>query len=391
MLIGIDASRAISPAPTGTETYSCEIIRALLQLDRENSYRLYTRAPVPREFFSAQSPTFGVQSPKSDVRRPASDHELRNTQYAIRSLPFPRAWTHARLSYEMLAHAPDVLWVPAHVLPAIHPRRSIVTVHDLGQFYFPEAYPPATRLYHFWSTRWNARAASHIFADSLATKNDLMRFCQVAPEKISVVYPAYDAQLYQPVRDAARIEAVREKYHVGIDYIITVGTIHPRKNYTQLLDAFASLRPETWNLKLVIVGKRGWLYDEIFKQTQSLRLSISFLEYVPPEDLPSLLSGARAFVFPSLHEGFGLPILEAQACGVPVICSNTSSLPEAAGQGALLVDPRDEDAIADGIARVLSDRALREELIARGFENVKRFSWEESAGKVQRVLSQKTA
>ncbi len=377
MLIGIDASRAVSDAPTGTETYSRELIRALLRIDRENTYRLYTRASVPRDYFVSPS----------TVHRPLSTFELR-------SIPFPRLWTHARLSYEMLTRPPDVLWVPAHVLPLVHPRRAIVTVHDLGQFYFPEAYPLATRLYHFWSTRWNARAASHIFADSQATKDDLIRFCGVAPEKVTVVYPAYDAQTYQPVRDTARIEAVRAKYRVGKDYIIAIGTIHPRKNYTRLVEAFGKLRIANSELRiadcnLVIVGKRGWLYQELRAQIESSNLQslISILDYVPLEDMPALLSGARAFVFPSLHEGFGLPILEAQACGVPVICSNTSSLPEAAGQGALFVNPRDVDAMADGIARVLGDSVLRAELIARGFENVRRFAWEVSARRVGEVLS----
>ncbi len=370
MLIGIDASRAISAAPTGTETYSRELIRALLRIDRENTYRLYTRQPVPRDFFF-----------------PLSDSAIRNPQSAIIPIPFPRAWTHARLSYEMLMCPPDVLWVPAHVLPLVHPHRAIVTVHDLGQFYFPEAYPLATRLYHFWSTRWNARAASHILADSQATKDDLIRFCRVAPEKISVVYPAYDAATYQPVRDAARIQAVREKYRVGKDYIIAIGTIHPRKNYARLIKAISDFGLRIADL--VIVGQRGWLYESIFRRVRELGLEshVLFLDYVAQADMPALLSGARAFVFPSLHEGFGLPILEAQACGVPVICSNTSSLPEAAGQGALLVDPRDVEGIASAIARVLGDDALRAELIARGFENVKRFAWEGSARRVREVLA----
>jgi len=401
-LIGIDASRAISPNPTGTETYSREMIRALLRIERENSFRLYTRQNIASEFFDPviASAKGAKQSPHSNFEIASSRSPLlamTKRNYELRPLPFPRAWTHLRLSYEMLAHPPDVLWVPAHVLPLIHPRRSIVTVHDLGHFYFPEAYPRAARLYHFWSTRWNARAASHIFADSRATKDDLIRFCRVAPEKISVVYPAYDAEMFKPVRDAARIQAVQKKHRVGKDYIITIGTIHPRKNYARLVEAVKRL--EIRDLRLVIVGKRGWLHDEIISKMQasnfqspSLRFGdasqslISILDYVPPEDLPSLLSGARAFVFPSLHEGFGLPILEAQACGVPVICSNTSSMPEAAGDAALFVDPRDVNAIAGGIARVLGEETLRAELIARGFDNVKRFSWEQSARIARRAL-----
>jgi len=368
MLIGIDASRATSNAPTGTENYSRELIRALIALDCENRFRLYTRENVSRAFFIGAS----LQSPISNLE--------------IRSIPFPRLWTHARLSFEMLTRAPDALWVPAHVLPLIHPRHSFATIHDLGQVHFPEAHPPLQRAYHNWSVWWNTRAASHIFADSESTRADLARFFRVAPERISVVYPAYDAQLYQPIRDAAIIEKVKAKDRIDGNYILSIGTIHPRKNYARLVEAFARL--ETRDLRLIIVGKRGWLYNSIFGRVQSLNLKspISFLDYVPASDMPALISGARLLAFPSLYEGFGLPILEAHACGTPVVCSMTSSLPEAAGDAALFFDPLDVDAIAGAMQRALTDEALRAKLIARGFDNLKRFSWQVSARQVLRAF-----
>jgi glycosyltransferase involved in cell wall biosynthesis len=274
-------------------------------------------------------------------------------------------------------------------LPLIHPRRAVVTAHDLGQLHFPEAYPRLQRLYHNLSARWNARAASHIFADSEATRDDLVQFYRIAPEKITVVYPAYDAQLYQPVRDPIIVERAKAKYHIGENYVLTIGTIHPRKNYARFIEAFARLQPETSNnLKLVIVGKRGWLYDSIFARARNLHLEsrISFLDYVPASEIPALISGARLLAFPSLHEGFGLPVLEAHACGTPVACSMTSSLPEAAGDAALFFDPLDVDAMAGAMQRLLEDEALRAKLIARGFENVKRFAWQVSARIVLNVL-----
>ncbi len=365
MLIGIDASRATDPAPTGTETYSRELIRALLAFDSANIYRLYTREPVQRACFGA------------------------GANFDIRAMPFPRLWTHTRLSFEMLTRPPDILWVPAHVLPPVHPRRSVVTVHDLGQIFFPQAYSAFTRWYHNVSVRWNAQVAAHILADSKATKDDLVKFLGITPEKISVVYPAYDVKLYQPMSDRELIQRTKARLHIDGDYIVAIGTIHPRKNYARLIQAIQRLR-ETEKLKalrLVIVGKRGWLYDSIQKQTQSLNLTVSFLDYVPSVDLPALLSGARLFVFPSLHEGFGLPILEAQACGVPVACSNSSSLPEAAGDGAVFFDPLSVDAMADAIQRGLNDDRLRAEMVSRGLENVKRFSWEKSARQVHGILA----
>lgn len=366
MIIGIDASRATSATPTGTETYSRELIRALAVLDRKNHYCLYTRERVALDFFALDA--------------------TRNSQFTIRAIPFPHLWTHLRLSFEMLTRAPEVLWIPAHVLPPIHPRRSIVTVHDLGHLHFPHAHPPLQRLYHTWSTRWNARAAVHLFADSEATREDLTQLLNVPPAKITVVYPAYDAERYKPVQDAAVIENARAKYRVGRDYILSIGTIHPRKNYARLIEAFGRLTNR--HCHLIIVGKRGWMFDSIFQKVQSLNLQsrVSFLDYVPVSDLPALISGARLLAFPSLHEGFGLPVLEAQACGTPVVCAMVSSLPEAAGDAALFFDPLDVDAIAGALERVLTDAALRVKLIERGFDNLQRFSWQTSARRVLDVI-----
>ena len=363
MIVGIDASRAVSRAPTGTETYSRELIRALLAHDQANSYRLYARENVSDEFF--------LSAPNVEFR----------------AIPFPRFWTHVRLSLEMLTRPPDWLFVPAHVLPLVHPRRSIVTVHDLGQLHFPEAYPVRQRMYHNWSAQWNARAASHILADSEATRNDLVKFYHVASEKITVVYPAYDASLDRSV-DEGQVESVSARFRIGRDYILALGTIHPRKNYARLIEAFGRLTNR--DLQLIIVGKRGWLYDSILARSQDADVQgrVRFLDYVPSTEMPALMTGARLLAFPSLHEGFGLPILEAQACGTPVVCSMTSAMPEVAGDAALFVDPFDSDAIAGAMERLLSDEALRGKLIEHGFENVKRFSWEESARQVLSVLGQ---
>ncbi len=386
MLIGIDASRAVSPNPTGTEVYSRELIRALLALDHGNHYRLYTRSTVAPELFSNyQSPTTQPPDHPTTSQTPSAG-AVQPPNLQLRSIPFPRLWTHLRLSVEMLTRPPDVLWVPAHVLPPIHPRRSIVTIHDLGHLYFPEAHPALQRAYHTWATRWNARAASHILADSEATRDDIVRFCGVQPGKISVVYPAFDARLFQPVRDPGEIDEVLARFRIDKDYILAIGTIHPRKNYARLVHAFGQL--QNVGLKLVIVGKKGWLYDSIFAEINRLNLQsqISILDYVPAVDMPALVSGARLLAFPSLHEGFGLPVLEAQACGTPVVTSMTSSLPEAAGDGALFIDPCDVDALAAAMQRVLRDQPLREKLIANGFRNIERFSWEGSAREVRRII-----
>ena len=370
MLIGIDASRATIARRTGTETYSRNLIRALIGLGSGHRFRLYTNGPA--EVLGATA-----------------------ANVEIRSIPFPRLWTHVRLSAEMLMHPPDVLFVPAHVLPLIHPRRSVVTVHDLGYLHYPEAHRVADRRYLDWSTRWNGRQATAVLADSRATKDDLVRAYGVNPGRVHVVYLGRD-ETFGPVRDVDQLARVREHYSVAGRYFLYVGTLQPRKNLARVIDAFArltgdpTLAPTLSDVQLVLAGKRGWLYDDLFAQVTRLGLAsrVVFPGYVEEADLPALLSGALALVFPSLYEGFGIPVLEAGACGVPVITSNTSSLPEVAGDAALLVDPHDVDAIADAMFRIATDAKLRAELDRRGQENVKRFSWEKCAQETLAVLEE---
>jgi glycosyltransferase involved in cell wall biosynthesis len=359
MLIGIDASRAVAACPTGTEVYSRRLIQALLTLESPHRFRLYLRSTSPANTF------------------PGAE---------LRVIPFPRLWTHLRLSWEMAHRPPDVLFVPAHVLPLIHPRVSLATVHDLGYLYFPEAHPWRQRLYLDLSTRWNARIAAHLLADSEATKADIVTHYGTPPEKITVAYPGRDETL-APVRDPASIEAVKARYGIVGDYFLYLGTLQPRKNLARLIAAFAALPPET---VLVLAGKRGWLYEDLFAQVGRLSLEghVLFPGYVPDEDKAALLSGAVAFVFPSLYEGFGLPVLEAQACGCPVITSTTSSPPEVAGDAALLVNPSDTEAITAAMQRIATDSGLRKTLIERGFVNVRRFSWAACARSVLSIIEQ---
>ena len=383
MLIGIDASRVSAARRTGTETYSLHLIRALVAAAPGQRFRLYTNAAPPAGWIWPGSLPAHV---------------------ALRAMPFPRLWTHIRLSAEMLARPPDVLFVPAHVLPLIHPRRSVVTVHDLGYLAYPEAHRPADRRYLDWSTRWSATQAAAVLADSAATKADLVAAYGILPGKIHVIHLGRDETLAR-VADPDQIAAVCHKYSIaaptaGAGYLLYVGTLQPRKNLARVIEAFACLvgSPAGADLQLVLAGGKGWLFEQMRLPTLVERLGLAgrvlFSGYVADADLPALLSGARAFVFPSLHEGFGIPVLEAGACGVPVITSNTSSLPEVAGDpaagpegaAALLVDPHDVEAIADAMHRVLTDGALRTELIRRGHENLKRFSWEKCARETLAVL-----
>ena len=232
MLIGIDASRTTAVRRTGTENYSLHLIRELLALGKGHNFRLYFNQAPPSDLF------------------------FDNAEQRI--IPFPRLWTHLRLSWEMLTHAPDLLFVPSHVLPLAHPQRSIVTVHDLGYLYYPEAHTLSQNLYLRWSTRHNARGSAHILADSKATRQDLIRHYQVPREKITVVYPGRDDSL-APVSDPATLAAVRARFGLTSPYLLYVGTLHPRKNLVRLVQAFAALlQPhEPWGVQTSNPTNRG--------------------------------------------------------------------------------------------------------------------------------------
>jgi glycosyltransferase involved in cell wall biosynthesis len=385
MHIGIDASRVTVAERTDTEHYTFELLAALAQIDRQNRYTLYCNQPP------AALPPLGPN-------------------FSLRHIPFPRLWTHVRLSAELALHPPDVLFVPAHVLPLGVPlrrrMRTVVTIHDMGYMRFPESHTPSQRRYLRLSTKWSARNAGRLIAISNTTRDDLVRYADVPPEKISVVHHGVSPR-FQPIEDPNLIASTQAKYGITPPYFLYVGTIQPRKNLARLLEAFAQARtearglrteqadtsvlsPQSSGLQLVIAGKHGWLTSEIERQSTQLFGSdspaVRFTGYIADADLPALLSGALAFVFPSLYEGFGMPLLEAMACATPVLASATSSLPEIAGDAALLIDPEDTAAIADGMARLASDTVLRDDLRARGLARAAQFTWERCAQETLAVL-----
>lgn len=368
LTIGLDASRAARAHRTGTETYSLELIKALARLTSlQCRLRLYTPHPPQHADW------------------PDSPH------VETRVIPWPRLWTHLRLAVELQQHPPDSLFVPAHVLPLYCPVPAIVTVHDLGFAYYPDAHRLFDRWYLDWSTRRHCRVARHIIADSSATKDDLINFYGADPERITVVYLGRDESLV-PITDPEIITQTKARYNIDGDYLLYLGTLHPRKNLVRLIDAFhmALQAMQNDSLKLVIAGKKGWLYDKIFARVQTLGLNerVIFPGYVIDEAKPALLSGALAYVFPSLYEGFGLPILEAMACGTPVLTSNVSSLPEVAGQAALLVNPHDPAEIAKGLTELITNPDLRCQLIEQGFRQIQKFSWAKAAEQVLEIVKQ---
>lgn len=371
MIVGIDASRAVRAERTGTERYSLEIIRHLLRLPAAASHewRLYVDG----------SPADGRLGEVTDAS---------SASVEVRRLPSCRAWTHRSLAREITAHRPDLLFVPAHVIPLrLPPYRlppCVVTVHDLGYHYWPDMHTRTQRAYLELSTRWSVTAASRVICVSQATAEDLHAIYGTSREKLQVVCEGVNRLALQPSP-----EHCFQGYGLDRPYSLYVGTIQPRKNLARLLHAYARLL-ESYSIgwDMVLAGKPGWYSNSLFELARDLGLGdrVRFLGYVPDRDIGLLLSEALFFSFPSLYEGFGLPVLEAQFLGVPVMTANNSSLPEIAGDAALLVDPTDVDAIAEAMLRLSQDEALRQRLIAAGHENVKRFSWEKAATETLAVL-----
>lgn len=367
MIIGIDASRATTGRRTGTEAYAYHLIRALLPLTAERGHRL-------RLYFN--------QPPVADLL-PVSEHVERIV------IPQRRLWTHLRLGRELRRRPPDVFFTPAHVIPIGYRGPAVATIHDLGYEYFPEAHPRRQLAYLRWSTRHNARVARRVIADSSATRDDLVRLYGTNAAKIDVVYPGADPDLHR-AGDEVKIAAATAKYGIRPPYLLYLGTLQPRKNLVRLVEAFALSNLYDENYSLVLAGKQGWLAASLLEAIGSLpsavRGRVLFPGYIDEIDKSPLISGATALVFPSLYEGFGFPVLEAQACGTPVICTNTSSLPEVAGEGALLVNPLDTATLAEAMRRVAGDANLRQSLVAAGYANLARFSWPDAAVRVLDVL-----
>lgn len=297
---------------------------------------------------------------------------------------FARLWHRARLPLpvEAFTGPVDLYHATDFTLPPVLPgTQTLLTVHDLSFVRVPDSASPPLKAYLDVVVPRSAQRADHILADSQATRNDLIELYGIAPDKITVLLSGVDAR-FQPVTDAAARAAVREKYELGErPYIFAIGTVQPRKNYARLMLALARLRAGGQDVTLVIAGGKGWLEDPIYAAMDELKLRdhVYFIGFADDADLPALYSEARALAFPSLYEGFGLPILEAMACGTPVVTANVSSMPEAAGDAALLIDPHAVDALTDALDRLLRDESLRTDLIARGYAQAARFTWKRAA------------
>lgn len=301
-----------------------------------------------------------------DTRRPVQ-------RILWEQLALPAAARSARL---------DLLHGPVNVNPLFSACPSVVTIHDLSFMRYPQAFPPLKRAYLRRQVQLSVRAARRVIAISKATQHDLVTLFGVDPARIDVVYNGVDAAFSAGAPH--EVEEFRARRGLPARYILHLGTLEPRKNLTRLVQAFARLKAQDTNvphLKLVLAGGKGWFYDSLFAEVARLGLegSVLFPGYIDDADLVGWYRAAAVFAYPSLMEGFGLPVLEALASGVPTVTSNVSSLPEVAGDAALLVDPSDVDALAAALGRLLQEPALAAELRSRGLRRAARFSWQRTA------------
>jgi glycosyltransferase involved in cell wall biosynthesis len=379
MRIGIDYTAAARQR-AGIGRYTRELVAALFRLVGQDAVRS-DRSPLSHKYtlFAAVG---GLET--VDWRL-----EIENLQSLVSSLRFReipitddwlhRLWQRLRLPIpvEAITGPLDVFYSPDFVLPpTLRATRTLLTVHDLSFLHFPDAFVPSLRAYLERVVPRSVARADRVLADSESTRKDLIAHFGMAPEKVYVLYSGVDAH-FHPEEEPGEGERLWDKYGIESPYVLSVGTLQPRKNYVRLISAFANLPPA--DLRLYIAGGWGWLYEDIFAEAEKHGDRVRVLGFVDDTDLPALLRNAALFAFPSLYEGFGIPPLEAMACGVPVVCSNASSLPEVAGDAALMVDPLDVDALTRAMARALNDVSLRQEMVAKGLAQAERFTWKKAA------------
>ena len=367
MKIAIDVSQIVYG--TGVSNYVKNLVVNLLAIDNRNQYCLFggtlrEQKKLVRFYQQLKGDNFETKI------TPLSPHLAKFLWNRLHTLPV-----------ETLTGPTDVYlssdWAQAPTKKA----KTITIVYDLIPWLYPETLHPRIINTHQKRMAWIKKEVNRVVVISENTKKDLNKTIGISKEKIIVAYPGLDRTKFFP-QSKEKIAQIKKKYQLK-NYILGLGTQEPRKNFVQVIEAFNNL--EKNNRQLAIVGKYGW-GSKIKKLKNSKTQKLKILGYVPDQDLAPLYSGAQAFVYPSLYEGFGMPIVEAQACGCPVITSNTSSMPEAAGEGAVLVNPNNTGEIVRALEKIINNRSFRKNLIKKGEKNANQFSWKKTAQKILRAI-----
>ena len=359
MIIGIDANEAnLTTQRVGINQYAFELLKALYGLKTNPTFVIYLKNPS-----------------LADLPR-----ERAGWQYRV--IPFPKLWTQTRLPWDLYTHSPrpDVFFSMTHYAPRFAPMPTVVAIMDLGFLQTPEQFTTKdfNQLKHW--TEYSVKQAKKVIAISEHTKQDIVREYGRKPSDIAVTPLAYDKNLFKPVKD----DQVLKKYGIDKPYILFLGSLRPSKNIEGLIKAFHHLNNP--NLQLVISGKKAWQYEQIFALVGELRLDrqVVFTGFVEESEKPVLMTMAQAFVLPSFYEGFGIPVLEAMACGTPVVVSQVASLPEVAGEAGIYVDPASINSISEGVKKALG--AEGKKFAASGLKRAKLFSWDRCSEETLNVL-----
>ena len=387
MKIGIDASRAFLKNRTGIEEYGYQVVKHLRGKLKGAEVTLYLR---PNKAFCKSC----------DFKLPKG--------WKIKVIGWPRLWTQIGLSLEILKHPVDVLFIPAHTVPIINPNslllhifrwlkkdkkrvKTIVAIHGLEYEFLPKAYSGWEKFYMHWVIKKSCRWATDIIAVSKNTKKDLVKLYNIPQEKIKVVYEGVGnitKKIFPKTKISKDLRAIIEKY----EYMIFIGRIEERKNISGIVKAFEILK-DKHNIKhkLILVGGFGYGYGKIINQIENSKYKddIFLTGYIDENKKQFLLKKSKLFLFPTFYEGFGLPILEAQSMGIPVVASNKSSIPEIIGKymKPLLVNPNNPREIAKAICKIISDKKLRSDIIKTGYKNVERFSWEGCSKNIAKIIN----
>ncbi|MBU0598340.1 glycosyltransferase family 4 protein [Patescibacteria group bacterium] len=388
MLIGIDASRANVDKKTGTEWYAYYVIQEFKKIaDPNDQFILYS---------------------KEKLRGSLSELPA-NFNNKVLNWPPKFLWTQIRLAWEMLVHKTDALFVPAHTIPLIHPKNTVTTLHDIGfeeyhQLYSPKDIGPENTAikkiikilviiftfgkyssneldYHRWSARLALKHAKRIITVSIFSKEKILEKFPINERKVSIIPNAY-SPIYRVIHDQDKINAIKNEYNLTEPFFLYIGRQEEKKNVYKLIQAYLNFKKQsTNNFQLVLVGDKGYGYEKIAKliSSSSQKNNIKTLGWVDSKELPYLLNAAEIFIFPTLYEGFGIPILEAMACGTPVITSNYGAMKEISGQAAYLVNPNNLSEISSALNRLITDPNLKTNLITKGLQRVRDFSWSNTA------------
>jgi glycosyltransferase involved in cell wall biosynthesis len=378
LVIGVDGNEANVAHRVGSNQYAFEVLRAMKQVGPQHEYVVYLKeAPL-------------AHMPKAD----------NNWRYRV--VGPKKLWTQIGLPLELYRGRPrpQVFFTPGHYAPRWSPVPVVVSVMDVAFLKFPQFFRKRDyQQLKVWTER-SVRRASHVMTISAHTKNDVVAEYEVSPDQVTVAHPGYDRELFVFPQPDGRINEVKKRYGIGGEYFLYLGTLQPRKNLTRIVDAFSRIQNGMSNVQgqrlnvpgyqLVIAGKKGWMYEEIFEKVKALKLEkeVVFTGFISEEEVPPLMAGARALVFPALYEGFGIPVIEAMAVGTPSIVSNTASLPEIIDHAGLVVDPYKVEKIAGAMSKFMKmSEEEYHKLVDKGLEHSHRhFSWENCAARVLQVL-----